>query len=93
MENQTNPALNEVVAQILHRYPDISYKQLVLMVWQIFDGIVLSEEICTQIMERGTNPETICRTKRKMSEILCTREEVLSLLDEAEKDVIQLIGE
>lgn len=46
------------------------YLSLILMYWQIFDGIDLPESVARQIIEKATAPETITRSKRKVTEQL-----------------------
>lgn len=40
---------------------------IILMYWQIFDGIELPSEIVAQILEKATAPETITRSRRKVT--------------------------
>lgn len=47
-----------------------NYVLLILMYWQIFDDIEISEETIKQIVERATQPETITRSRRKVTEQL-----------------------
>ncbi len=60
------------VAYIMSIVPQTKtdYLLLILMYWQIFDDIDLSEDTIKQILEKATTPETITRSRRKVSEQL-----------------------
>lgn len=40
---------------------------LTLLYWKIFDGIDIPADVMKQILERGTNPETITRALRHVN--------------------------
>lgn len=42
-----------------------NYKLLLLLYWQAFDGIDIPADIMNAIIEKGTQPESIGRLKRK----------------------------
>jgi hypothetical protein len=46
------------------------YLTLILSYWKIFDGIQIPDEIFAEIVEKGSQPETISRSKRKVKEQL-----------------------
>lgn len=43
---------------------------LILMYWQIFDNIDLPDTVVKEIIEKATAPETITRSRRKVTEKL-----------------------
>jgi hypothetical protein len=45
-----------------------NYLALLLTYWQMFDGIEIPLEIFKQIVEKGTQPETITRSRRRIAE-------------------------
>jgi hypothetical protein len=57
-------------AFIMDKIPPARHDYLYLLIsyWQIFDGIEIPEEVVKQIVERGTQPETISRSRRKVLE-------------------------
>jgi hypothetical protein len=63
---------DQKVAYIMNVVPQArkDYLLLILLYWQIFDGIELPEEIVSQIVQRATTPETITRSRRKVTEQL-----------------------
>ena len=73
------------VAWILDRVPAAQrdYKLLLLIYWQVFDEVDIPEGIITQIIEKGTEPETISRAKRKVIENNTNIEEIEKRLREA----------
>lgn len=63
-----------------------NYKLLLLLYWQIFDGIQIPSEIVNAILEKGTEPESLGRLKRKAIGIDITYEEVIEKLNKAIKE-------
>lgn len=57
-------------AFIMDKIPPARHDYLYLLIsyWQIFDGIEIPEEVVKQIVERGTQPETVSRSRRKVLE-------------------------
>lgn len=49
-------------------YAHQNYLALILSYWQIFDGVEIPPEVFSQIVEKGTQPETITRSRRKIAE-------------------------
>lgn len=60
----------ERTAYLLDKIPQTrnNYLYLILCYWQVFDGIDIPEDIVRQIADRGTQPETISRSRRKVME-------------------------
>lgn len=69
-------ASRERVAYIMDNIPQTrySYLHLLLSYWQLFDGIDIPESVVKEIVERGTQPETIARSRRKAMELARLRE-------------------
>lgn len=63
---------DQKVAYLMNIVPQAKhdYLLLILMYWQIFDDIEIPEETVKQIIERATQPETITRSRRKVTEQL-----------------------
>jgi hypothetical protein len=63
---------DQKVAYIMNVVPQArqDYLLLILLYWQIFDGVEIPEEVISQIVNRATKPETITRSRRKVSEQL-----------------------
>ncbi len=61
----------EGVGYILDRVPATStnYKLLILMHWSLFDNIDIPPEVIKSILDSGTNPETISRSKRNIRSV------------------------
>lgn len=61
---------SEKVALIIKHEPEAArnYKLLLTLYWTIFDKIDIPKEVFSQILEKGTEPETISRSKRKVIE-------------------------
>lgn len=57
-----------------------NYKLLLLLYWQVFDGIDIPRDIVNTILEKGTEPESIGRLKRKAIGTNETEEEVIARL-------------
>lgn len=57
-------------AFIMDKIPPARHDYLYLLIsyWQVFDGIEIPEELVKQIIERGTQPETVSRARRKVLE-------------------------
>jgi hypothetical protein len=55
------------VAYLIKKVPAtrINYKLLLLLYWQVFDEIDIPKEVINTILEKGTEPESISRLKRK----------------------------
>jgi hypothetical protein len=51
-----------------------NYLYLLLSYWQLFDGIEIPDDVVKQIVEHGTQPETISRSRRKTRELARYRE-------------------
>lgn len=71
----TNMKLNASVnktAFLMDKIPETrkDYLYLLLTYWQVFDGIDIPADVVKQIVEKGTQPETISRSKRKALEQL-----------------------
>ena len=64
-----------------------NYKLLMLIYWQIFDEINIPDKIMNQIIEEGTEPETISRAKRKVIENNYNIDEIEKRILEAIKNV------
>jgi hypothetical protein len=66
----------ERVAFIMDNIPQSrqNYLHLLLSYWQLFDGIDIPEDVVKQIVERGTQPETVARSRRKARELARYRE-------------------
>lgn len=60
----------EKVAYLMDNIPQtrFNYLYLLLCYWQVFDGIDIPEEVMNQIIENGSQPETISRSRRKAME-------------------------
>jgi predicted glycosyl hydrolase (DUF1957 family) len=60
------------VAYLMNMVPQSrsDYLLLILLYWQVFDGIDIPEEVVKRIQEHATQPETITRSRRKVSEQL-----------------------
>jgi hypothetical protein len=41
---------------------------LILTYWRVFDNIDIPSDLANEILEKGTSPETIMRSKRKVIE-------------------------
>lgn len=61
----------ERVAFIMDNIPQTRYNYLHLLLsyWQLFDGIDIPDYVIKQIVEHGTQPETIARSRRKAREL------------------------
>lgn len=61
----------ERVAFIMDNIPQTRYNYLHLLLsyWQLFDGIDIPDHVIKQIVEHGTQPETIARSRRKAREL------------------------
>lgn len=61
----------ERVAFIMDNIPQTRYNYLHLLLsyWQLFDGIDIPDHVIQQIVEHGTQPETIARSRRKAREL------------------------
>lgn len=46
----------------------LDQKLLILTYWRVFDGINIPPSVAKEILEKGTSPETISRSKRKIIE-------------------------
>lgn len=66
-----------------------NYKLLLLLYWQVFDEIDIPKEVVNEIAERGTEPESIGRLKRKalgLSETIDSlRSAMLEAFDDSEE--------
>lgn len=72
------------VAWLLEKVPatQFNYKLLMLMYWQIFDGVDIPKETIAQVIKVGTEPETINRAKRKVLETNSTKEDIVKMFGE-----------
>lgn len=70
-DNQFDKA-DQKVAYLMNIVPQTKqdYLLLILLHWQIFDDIEIPDEIVKQIIERATQPETITRSRRRVTEQL-----------------------
>lgn len=86
MENRLRTSYQRV-AWILEHIPaaQSNYKLLMLLYWQIFDGIDIPKEVVNQIIEKATEPETINRAKRKVIETMNFIEDIELNIKEAIK--------
>lgn len=76
------------VAYILENAPQSRYdnKLLLLLYWQMFDDIPMADTVAKEIIERGTEPETILRSRRKIIETVSRVEDIEAMtLDEIQK--------
>jgi hypothetical protein len=57
----------ENVGHLIKRAPNATKddRVLLLLYWQLFDGIEIPREIAKKIITQGTRPESITRSKRK----------------------------
>ena len=88
METENLKTSHQKVAWILERVPATkkNYKLLLLLYWQIFDGIDISKETLRQIIENGTEPETVTRSKRRVLEITSNINALEDMLNEILED-------
>lgn len=58
------------VAWLLSKVPaaQFNYKLLILLYWQLFDNVAIPKKVIDEIAKKGTEPETISRSKRKVME-------------------------
>jgi hypothetical protein len=70
MEESSFDRSDQKVAYLMDAIPQTrrDYLLLILTYWQIFDGIDLPEATVAQIIEKATAPETITRSRRKVTE-------------------------
>jgi hypothetical protein len=56
------------VAYLINQVPasKSNYKLLLLLYWQIFDGVEIPSEVVNSILENATEPETVARSKRRI---------------------------
>jgi len=73
------------VAYLVQKVPATrtNYKLLLLLYWQVFDGIDIPKEVVNTILEKGTEPESIGRLKRKAICINVDSEELIARLKAA----------
>lgn len=71
-------SVRERVMFLMEKVPAVkhNYKLLLLLYWQVFDGINIPKEIIASIMEKGAQPQTINRSKRRNAQLLYTSEEL-----------------
>jgi hypothetical protein len=64
--------VDQRVAFIMDHIPQArhDYLTLILGYWKIFDGVNIPDEIFAEIVEKGSQPETISRSRRKVKEQL-----------------------
>jgi hypothetical protein len=83
----------ERVAFIMDNIPQARYNYLLLLLsyWQLFDGIDIPEDVVKQIVDNGTQPETIARSRRKARELARYREilELQRLAQETELEEVE----
>jgi hypothetical protein len=72
------------VAWILEHVPATrnNYVLLILTYWSVFDRIDIPSAVVEQILARGTEPETINRSRRKINEL---RRQMSTLREEIEQ--------
>lgn len=73
------------VAALIDRVPAArdNYKLLILLYWQIFDEIEIPQKVLEEIAEKGTEPETINRAKRKVIECNTSIDQLREEIEEA----------
>ena len=73
------------VAYLVQKVPATrtNYKLLLLLYWQVFDGVDIPKEIVNQILENGTEPESIGRLKRKAIGVRVDTSELIERLKKA----------
>lgn len=57
-----------------------NYKLLLLLYWQVFDGIEIPPEVVNNILGNGTEPESIGRLKRKAIGVTVDPDEIIQRL-------------
>lgn len=64
--------IKDRVLFLIDRVPAVktNYKMLLILYWQVFDGIEMPKETARAILDRGAQPESIDRMKRKNVEFL-----------------------
>ena len=79
------------VAYLIQKVPVTSknYKLLLLLYWQVFDKINIPSEIMNDILEKGTEPESIGRLKRKAIDDNANSKKLLNDL----KNILDIKGE
>jgi hypothetical protein len=73
------------VAYLVQQVPatQSNYKLLLLLYWQVFDGVTIPREVVNDILEKGTEPESIGRLKRKAITINTNPDEIMQRLTAA----------
>lgn len=58
------------VAFLMDNVPHARYNYLALILsyWKLFDGIEIPDDLFTQIVEKATQPETITRSRRRVTQ-------------------------
>ena len=76
------------VAWLLEKVPatQANYKLLMLLYWQVFNGIDIPKHTIQEIIEKGTEPETINRAKRKVLETNNIIEDIEKIFKEVFED-------
>lgn len=79
------------VAYLMDKIPQTRNNYLYLLVtyWQVFDGIDIPEEVLQQIVEKGSQPETVSRSRRKVIE-QAKMKQILELKRMAEELKVQV---
>ena len=72
------------VAYLVQKVPATrnNYKLLLLLYWQVFDGVDIPKEVVNAILDKGTEPESIGRLKRKAVEVKVDTSELIVKLKE-----------
>lgn len=70
MSNDQLDKSMERVAFLMDKVPGakFDYKTLIISYWQIFDGVDIPTDVLRQILQKGSEPETISRSRRKVLE-------------------------
>ena len=79
------------VAYLMDKIPQTRNNYLYLLVtyWQVFDGIDIPEEVLQAIVEKGSQPETVSRSRRKVIE-QAKMKQILELKRMAEELKVQV---
>lgn len=81
--------LTDFIGKVLLIFPDITYTEMVLLTWQLYDGIEIPEQVCKDVLASGSSPETISRKKRFNAPASRRRlevERILDILDEEDQN-------
>lgn len=81
------PQLNNIyekVTWLVQNVPETktNFKLLILLYWQMFDEIDIPAHLITDIMEKGSEPESISRLKRKCVSLNQLYEDLADIINE-----------